>query len=112
MSYSTEVYAENAHSDASQQTWLKTLNQMIESVNVTSQEVTGLLVLISSSLMNKVPLPPYLKAPPPYRLVTLLGNLDSDILSIHHFMEPGYAAFAVTQVASRLISDDLEKLLK
>ena len=35
-----------------------------------------------------------------------------DILSISHITEPGYAAFAVMQIASSLISDDLEKLVE
>lgn len=37
--------------------------------------------------------------------------LDHDILSIDHVAEPGYAAFAVGQVASVLIHDDLEALV-
>ena len=41
----------------------------------------------------------------------MLEDLDPEILGINHFLEPGYAAFAVTQVTSKLISYDLERIL-
>ena len=37
--------------------------------------------------------------------------MDADILSPRHVLEPGYAAFAVMQVATVMIADDLEGLL-
>ena len=52
-----------------------------------------------------------MKAPQPYELSNKLRVLDPDILSIRNVDEPGYAAFAVTQIASSLVSDDLGKLI-
>jgi hypothetical protein len=40
-----------------------------------------------------------------------LEELDSDILSVKHVEEPWYSAYAVMQVASRLILDDLKRLV-
>ena len=71
-----------------------------------------MLSLLSASVANGHPLPPYLKAPQPYKLTEKLEALDADILSISHIAEPGYAAFAVMQIASSLISDDLGKLVE
>ena len=53
-----------------------------------------------------------MKAPTPYQLSAKLEAIDSDLLNINHVTEPGYANFAVTQVASSLISDDLAKLIE
>ena len=71
-----------------------------------------MLSLLSASVTNGHPLPPYLKAPQPYKLTEKLEALDADILGISHIAEPGYAAFAVMQIASSLISDDLGKLIE
>jgi hypothetical protein len=38
--------------------------------------------------------------------------MDADILSPRHVLEPGYAAFAVMQVATSMLADDLEGLLE
>lgn len=80
-------------------------------MNVTSQELTSVLSLLSASVTSGTPLPPYLKAPEPYKLSVKLQAIDADILDIRHVTEPGYAAFAVIQVASSLISDDIGKLI-
>ena len=71
-----------------------------------------MLCLLSSSVSSGQPLPPYLKAPQPYGLSKKLETLDRDILSVRHIAEPGYAAFAVMQVCSRAICNDIELLLK
>ncbi len=92
--------------------WVNNLGRLIKSVNITSHEITSMLSLLSASVANGHPLPPYLKAPQAYKLTEKLEALDADILSISHIAEPGYAAFAVMQIASSLISDDLGKLIE
>ena len=77
----------------------------------TSHDIISILVVLSASVTNGQPLPPYLQAPAPYQLSQRLESLDKDILSINHVAEPGYSAFAVTQVATRLIGADLENLI-
>ena len=91
--------------------WIEDFARLVSSVNTTSQEITSILALLSAAVTNGNPLPPYLKAPQAYKLSTRLEELDSDILSIKHIAEPGYGAFAVMQIASSLVSDDLEKLI-
>jgi tRNA U38,U39,U40 pseudouridine synthase TruA len=71
-----------------------------------------MLSLLSSSIQNGQPLPPYLKVPNPYQLSRKLEAVDSDILSLRHIAEPGYAAFAVMAISTRCISMDIERLLK
>ena len=57
------------------------------------------------------PLPPYLKTEEPFHLGQRLEGLDTDILSVRHVTESGYAAFAVLQVATMMINEDLTGLL-
>lgn len=98
--------------DEDQTVWNNDFRRLISSVNLTSHEITSLLSLLSGAITNGSPLPPYLRAPAPYRLSRRLEELDRDILSLRHVAEPGYAAFAVIQIATRCIIRDLEKLLK
>jgi hypothetical protein len=70
-----------------------------------------MLSLLSASMANGQPLPPYMTAPQPYMLSRKLETLDPDILSLRHIDEPEYAIFAVFQVASRCILFELETLL-
>lgn len=57
------------------------------------------------------PLPPYIQLPEPYNLSKRLEALDSGILDARHVEEPGYSAYAVMQVASGLMMDDLRRLV-
>lgn len=92
--------------------WLTDFRRVIKDANVTSHEITTLLSLLSSSIQNGQPLPPYLKVPQSYQLSRKLESVDSDILSLKHISEPGYAAFAVMAISTSCISMDIEKLLK
>ena len=49
--------------------------------------------------------------PAPYSLGPDLHINDPDVLGIEHVAEPCYAAFAVCQVASSLVSEELERLI-
>jgi hypothetical protein len=109
--YATRHFTKDADSPTDTK-WVSDFGRVLGSVDVTSQEVTSLLSLLSASVLNGSPLPPYLKVPASYQLIAKLEKIDADILNISHICEPGYASFAVTQVASSLINDDLEKLVR
>ena len=97
--------------DASSAQWLKDMRKVLSSVRVTSHEITSFLALLSSSISNGQPLPPYLAVPKGYELAKHLDQVDHNILSLQHVAEPGYAAFAVLQVSTRCIIWDLSRLL-
>lgn len=92
--------------------WLKDFKRLIASLQLTSQEVTSLLAIVGAAISTARPMPPYLKAPQPIQLGQLLDSIDDDILSIRHVLEPGYAAFAVMQVSTTMLRDDLEGLFQ
>lgn len=92
--------------------WMTDFRRLINTAKVTTHEVTSLLCLLSASITNRQPLPPYLKAPRPYSFTKRLMELDSDLLSLRHIAEPGFAAFAVLQISTRCIVGDMDRLLK
>ncbi|MCJ1317830.1 hypothetical protein MMC15_003157 [Xylographa vitiligo] len=110
IAYATRNYGKGGETSGERK-WANDFARVLGSIHVTSQEVTSLISLLSGSVTNSSPLPPYLKAPSSFEISIKMKEIDADILSINHIAEPGYAAFAVTQVASSLIHDDLDKLL-
>ncbi|KAF2198924.1 hypothetical protein GQ43DRAFT_377471 [Delitschia confertaspora ATCC 74209] len=99
------------HNDQSEAQWFQDFRRIIMSANIPYHETTSVLALLSSSIKNGQPLPPFLKAPQSYPLARELEAVDRDMLSIKHVTEPGYAAFAVIQISMRCINGDIEKLL-
>ncbi|KAL4883227.1 hypothetical protein BJY04DRAFT_185077 [Aspergillus karnatakaensis] len=98
--------------DESDSAWLSDLKRLIASARVTTHQVTSVLCLLSASLTNQQPLPPYLKTPKPYSFSKRLEQLDKDILSLRHIAEPGFATFSVLQISTRCIVGDVERLMK
>ncbi|KAF1957761.1 hypothetical protein CC80DRAFT_442674 [Byssothecium circinans] len=98
--------------DPSSAQWFRDFRRVVTSSNITSHEITSLLSLLSSSITNGQPLPPYLAKPHSFELTKRLEAVDRDILSFKHVAEPCYAAFAVLQISTRCINMDIEKLLR
>lgn len=92
--------------------WSNDFRKLVTSVSNTSHQITSLLSLLSSSLSNGQPLPPYLEMPEPFQIVKKLDAIDRDLLSIRHIAEPEYGAFAVIQICAVSISRDLEELTR
>jgi hypothetical protein len=93
-------------------TWLHDFRSLISSLELTSHSVTSLLAIISGSITSGKPLPPYLKAPERYHIGEMLSSMDAEILSMKNVTEPGYSAFAVMQVCTTMLSEDLADLLR
>lgn len=114
VSYASKDFTElqrRGQENESETSWLRDFRRLIGEANVTSQSVTTLLILLSSAINNGQPLPPYLRIPEPYLLSRRLEEMDNDILSVRHIAEPGYACFAVLQIGTKCIIDDLKELL-
>ncbi|RMZ71113.1 mfs transporter [Pyrenophora seminiperda CCB06] len=107
------LYSPNNNQDPlSSAQWFADFRRVISDAKVTSHEITSLLAMLSSSITNGCPLPPYLHAPPNAQLTEKLAMIDPEILSLRHISEPGYAAFAVMSISTRCITMDIERLLK
>ena len=92
-------------------TWLKDFTQLISSLELTSHAVTSMLAILSGAIGTGKPLPPYLRAPERFHIGEMLNSLDAQILSTKHVCEPGYSAFAVMQISTTMLSEDLADLL-
>ena len=92
IAYATRNFGKDVGT-SSERKWANDFARVLASIHVTSQEVTSLISLLSASVTNSSPLPPYLKAPSSYEISTRMKEVDADILSINHIAEPGYAAF-------------------
>ncbi|KAJ5832819.1 hypothetical protein N7474_001130 [Penicillium riverlandense] len=112
LGYASDTLMNLGDDEATDTAWMYHFRQLVGSAKVTTHEVTSLLCLLSASITNRQPLPPYLKAPRPYSFSKRLEALDKDILSIRHIAEPGFAAFAVLQISTRCIVGDVERLMK
>ncbi|RMY77600.1 hypothetical protein D0863_01236 [Hortaea werneckii] len=91
--------------------WLANFRRLVNDAHVTSETITTLLALVSASVSNGSALPPYLRVPEPYQLTQRLDEMDQDILSVRHIAEPGYSSFAVIQIGTKCMLDDLRKIL-
>jgi hypothetical protein len=112
LGYASDSLKLLGNDDESDSAWLNDLKRLIASARVTTHQVTTVLCLLSASLTNQQPLPPYLKTPRPYSFSKRLEELDRSILSLRHIAEPGFATFAVLQISTRCIVGDVERLMK
>lgn len=113
MTYATETWSKSfPNSRAStRRAWLNDLSKLLDGLAPTSHGVTSTLSLLSGSVIQGTALPPYIQLPGSQSLNRMLEGLDSGILDSKHVEEPGYSAFAVLQVASALVRDDLDRLV-
>lgn len=105
---STTFSMQNRTGELSQ--WSNDFRKLLTFTGTTSHQITSLLALLSSSIMNGQPLPPYLEMPPPFHLVKHLESIDADLLSIRHIAEVEYSAFAVLQICAQAVNQDVELL--
>jgi hypothetical protein len=110
ISYASRTYADEDPEKSTE--WSNAFRQLMISINPFSHEVVMLLSLLSFSVREGRPLPPYIPQPGPFSMSQTLESMDPGILSVRNINEPGYAAFAVLQLAARCISADLDNLTK
>jgi hypothetical protein len=91
--------------------WINDLTGLIATISPTSHQITSTLSLLSASVKQGSALPPYIQVPQSYNLSRRLEALENGILDSRHVEEPGYSAYAVMQVASSLLTDDLARLV-
>ena len=103
-SYASVSFTEDS---ADESEWLRDFRRFAGDLNITSHDMTSCLCLVSASISNSQPLPPYLKVPRPVDLGSRVEAIDPEILSVSHISQPCYAAFAVLHIASTLIAEEM-----
>jgi hypothetical protein len=109
VAFASHVYRDDEGPDGFQ--WSQSFRSLITDIRPTQHDNVMLLSLLSGAMRDGRPLPPFVARPEKYALSDKLEALDSDILSVRHVNEPGYAAFAVMQLAARSVSIGLDKIL-
>ncbi|PYH98031.1 MFS transporter [Aspergillus ellipticus CBS 707.79] len=112
LGYASDTLLQLGNDEESDSAWLQDFRRLVASARVTTHEITTVLCLLSASITNQQPLPPYLKTPRPYSFSKRLEALDKDILSLRHIAEPGFATFSVLQISTRCIVGDVKRLMK
>jgi hypothetical protein len=110
--WSTPSFPDENSSTLSQNAWLKDLAVLLDEISPTAHSFTSSLTLLSAAVTQGSALPPYMQLPEPYALSKKLEKLDKGILDSKHVKESGYSAYAVMQVASSLVTDDLKQLVQ
>jgi hypothetical protein len=110
--WSTPSFPNEDSSIPAHSAWLEDLAVLLNEISPTTHSFTSTLALLSASVIQGSALPPYMQLPEPYGLSRRLEKLDKGILSSRHVQEPGYSAYAVMQVASSLLTDDLKRLVE
>jgi hypothetical protein len=108
ISYASQTFGSESPEERTE--WSNAFRLLMTSINPISHEIVMVLTILSSAIREGRPLPPYMPQPRPFSLSQRLERLDPRILSVRHINEPGYAAFAVLQLAARCIGADLENL--
>ncbi|EXJ84277.1 hypothetical protein A1O3_04944 [Capronia epimyces CBS 606.96] len=108
-SWSSQAF--NSSPDGQESEWLRDFRRLTAQSHITSDELTSTLYLLSSSMSNVQPLPPYIRLPAPFDIAEQLSAVDPAILSTKHIDEPCYAAFAVLEIAGILIMQETAHVL-
>jgi hypothetical protein len=110
MSYSSATFLTEPEAEETQ--WMADFRRFTTDLSITSHEMSSTLCLTSFSITNSQPLPPYMKLPRLYALADRMESVDPELLSVKHVMEPCYAVFAVMEVASSLLSQEMGNIVK
>jgi hypothetical protein len=109
ISYASIVYRDAEDGEGNK--WKADFRKLLIVLNPVTHENVSTFSLLSASMLDSRPLPPYFPKPKPFALVSELEALDPNILSIKNINEPGFAAFAVITLATRCIGIEIEELI-
>ncbi|KAF1988771.1 hypothetical protein K402DRAFT_419123 [Aulographum hederae CBS 113979] len=107
---STTTSVPNSPFPAIEKSWLRSLSKLFGSADFSSHNISALLTVFSAAVMNGQPLPPFITPPRPYALARQIQNMDPELLSPKHALDPGYSAYAVIEVSYSMIAESLGRL--
>ncbi|KAF2963393.1 hypothetical protein GQX73_g10184 [Xylaria multiplex] len=106
---------------ANSHAWRDALSVLLGDISPTQHSIISTLTLLSNALQSGHSIPPHLNVPRPFELTRHLESICATIgaanddahglLDARNMAQAGYAEFAVLQVCSTLVCDDLEGLV-
>lgn len=110
IAHASETLAARGPDDSEQSQWSQDFRKVILSISQNTHRFTSTLSLLSASLSNAQPLPPFLELPKEFEFIERLEAVHPDILSVHHIAEPEYSAFVVIQICAESMNKNLAQL--
>ncbi|QIW98053.1 hypothetical protein AMS68_003571 [Peltaster fructicola] len=110
IAHASETISSRGPDDSEQSQWSQDFRKVVLAVSQNTNRVTSTLSLLSASLLNAQPLPPFMELPKQFEFVERLESVDAGILSIRHIAEPEYSAFVVIQLAAESLHWNLKQL--
>lgn len=92
--------------------WLTDFQLLLESVDVVSDQVTAAILMLSNHMANGNPFPPHLPTPDSSSLMEKVDELNSELMTVSHIMEPAYTAFVTIVMAGKAIRRALTRQLE
>jgi hypothetical protein len=94
----------------SSSTWLTEFARSKPEINHKAHKIASLVSLMSASIRNGQPLPPYLKTPSKFHLSEQIEG-TGNILALSNLNEPGFRELAVMELAHKCLVDSVDTIL-
>lgn len=91
--------------------WLSEFVKSRPETSTEADKTTSLLILLSASIKNGTPLPPYLEVPSDSHLSEQIHGDKADIITFQNLNEPGFRALAAIKLAQSCMADSLSRIV-
>ncbi|KFY97139.1 hypothetical protein V498_02242 [Pseudogymnoascus sp. VKM F-4517 (FW-2822)] len=91
--------------------WLTEFAKSRPETSIEAHKTASLLILLSASVKNGEPLPPYLEVPTNSHLSKQVHGDKLDNITFENLDEPGFRALAVIKLAQSCVTDSLKRIL-
>ncbi|OBT67378.1 hypothetical protein VE03_03053 [Pseudogymnoascus sp. 23342-1-I1] len=92
--------------------WLTEFAKSRPETSMQAHKTTSLLILLSASIKNGKPLPPYLEVPTDSHLSEQVHGDKADNITFQNLNEPGFRALAVIKLAQSSVADSLIRIVE
>lgn len=92
--------------------WLSEFAKSRLETSIEAHKAASLLILLSASIKNGKPLPPYLDVPSDTHLSKQIHGDKADIITFQNLNEPGFRALAVIKLAQSCVADSLTRVVE
>ena len=103
MGYASSTLDEDkiTESDKPRPPWLIDFQKLLPTFDAVADEVTSLLLTLSTHLGTALPLSPYTRPIYDFKLAKTMEDINEDIWHVDKLSEPGYSAFVTLTMVSR-----------
>ena len=111
-SLSTDIERHQQQTSTAEPQWLSSFQALLPAFETVANEVTTLLLTLSTHLAAPSPLSPNTRPVADFQLAKRMDEIDEDIWRVEKLSEPGYAAFVTMTMASRGVLKALNRQIE